>query len=777
MIMLAALVIAGCARARPGPAPSPTPEELPAGLMFEGTGCADLNNGGPWCSAFPRIIASDGSDVVSYSNDTWLRKRAGYHAVLLKPDWPHYNDYVTPPAEDDPWGYLLGLNPLLKFITVMPADRVSGGNCGTFAFPHKCAMYNAANTADGATAAGDGWLAKYDTGALLPAMADGSRIINWIDPHVNGDTSYGPWLAEYYAAEIWTDVCGTADHCWDGIYFEGMTTPHYRTNFADIDADENSETDRIQWDKCTVNEHQLDGYNLFFDAGVLATAGITVAGGEFGLSGLTVFDDPTYTAGHASAIFNGSFGLETWPRCAINPHSGSGDAIVPDPTGAAGGNLWDYNMRAAIRAEDTNALNVLMLDEAIIHDSAWLAYFTGTDLENDNHARRFVLGSALLLNAYAVPRRDQVSEAYPCDECLVDVATGKAGSDIADLGWLGWPYYDALNEDGDTMRQVISNTLTLSGHIWTRQFNHGMVIFNANNTAQNVTIPAGFDFVESTYADGDPVHNPGGSAGTTVSVPAWDAYVLVRDTAATPTPPPTYTPTNTPSGPVNTNTPTRTPTPTPTSTPTPTRTPTPTPTSVPTATAVPQACATMAVTIDGSLAEWVGEPSQLLTAGNAQYIQPGATPSAADLSGRLWVACSGTKLIVAGIITDTVILEPVGDLTNGDAAEISVDALADGIVRPRQDDHDLFVSPAGRLRDYQYAVPGATVVAVQTPGSNWRFELSVPWAYVWPYIGSGDPLDTVLGLWDRDVATTPTPGAPAGPDQLMIGPRWSWTIN
>lgn len=42
-----------------------------------------------------------------------------------------------------------------------------------------------------------------------------------------------------------------------------------------------------------------------------------------------------------------------------------------------------------------------MLDEAIIDDAAWSTYFAGTDLQNENHARRFVLGSALLLNAYA----------------------------------------------------------------------------------------------------------------------------------------------------------------------------------------------------------------------------------------------------------------------------------------------------------------------------------------------------------------------------------------
>jgi hypothetical protein len=370
---------------------------------------------------------------------------------------------------------------------------------------------------------------------------------------------------------------------------------------------------------------------------------------------------------------------------------------------------------------------------------------------------------------------DQDYYWYPCDECLVDLTTGASGTDIADLGWLGWPYYDAIVNDGTaqngmTMRQLIGDTLALSGHVWTREFSNGMVVFNATTSTASVTIPAGFDKITANgdYG-GDETHNPGGAAGTSLSVAAWDVYFLIRDTAPTPTPVNTSTPAPTPT--TGAAAPTSTPTPTPTATPT--RTPTPTAT----ATATPQPCATLAVTIDGSLAEWVSRSSQSLSAANAQYINPLATPSAADLSARLWTACSGSSLIMAGIITDTVILEPSGDLSNGDAAQIAIDGLADGIVRPGQDDHDLFISPGGVLRDFQRGVPGATVVARQTPGSNWRFEISVPLSAIWAQLGSGDPIDVVLGLWDRDTSATPVPGAPAGPDQIMIGPIWRYTIN
>jgi len=745
-------------------------------VMFDGT-AAGVVNGGPWneLDSFPRIIASEGGYNVSDSNDEWLKHIARAHAVLLTTDWPNYNAYIPRPDEQHPWAYLKALNPNLKFIATLPTRMWPTSYCWTGAYQNRCAIYTAARSADGASPAGD-WLARNIAGSVLqpypnPANDD---YMNWSSIAPDGDTTYGPWLSAYYSDTIDTATCDGGP-CWNAVYVEGMTIPHALSNFGYIDADENGTPDITQWNKCTINTHQLDGYNTFFD--VLATQGITVAGGEFSLSGLTDPLSNSYTAGHATAAFNGSFPLESWPRCAENPNTIGADAIVPDPDGAAGGNLWDYNMRSSIRWEDQDVLNVLMMDEAIITNGYFDPYFTGTGLDtaNLNHARRLTCGSAALINGYCVPRVDQDYYWYPCDECLVDLTTGASGTDIADLGWLGWPYYDAIVNDataqnGMTMRQLISDTLALSGHVWTREFSNGMVVFNATTSAASVTIPAGFDKITANGAyGGDATHNPGGAAGTSLSVAAWDVYFLIRDTAPAPTAVATRTPTPTPT--TGAALPTSTPTPTPTATPT--RTPTPTPT--PTRTPLP--CPTLAVTMDGSLAEWTSRPSQALSAANAQYINPLATPSAADLSGRMWLACNGANLVMAGIITDTVILEPAGDLYNGDAAEISVDGLADGIVRPLQDDHDLFVSPGGQLRDYQYAVPGATVVARSTPGSNWRFELSVPLSYIWTTLASGGNIDTVLGLWDRDTSATPVPGAPAGPDQIMIGPRWRSTIN
>ena len=49
ILAIAVATVASCTR--------PALPEPPDMVMFEGTGCDDLNNGGPWCLPFPRIIA------------------------------------------------------------------------------------------------------------------------------------------------------------------------------------------------------------------------------------------------------------------------------------------------------------------------------------------------------------------------------------------------------------------------------------------------------------------------------------------------------------------------------------------------------------------------------------------------------------------------------------------------------------------------------------------------------------------------------------------------
>ena len=218
--------------------------------------------------------------------------------------------------------------------------------------------------------------------------------------------------------------------------------------------------------------------------------------------------------------------------------------------------------------------------------------------------------------------------------------------------------------------------------------------------------------------------------------------------------------------------PTPTPTPTPTNTPTATATPTGAPTA--TNTPVPLACGILAATVDGSLAEWTSKTPQYLSASNRVYLAPGAPPpSAADMSAAFWMACSGNNLMVAGVITDSVVMDGVGAIYVGDAAQVRIDGLGDGITRPGQDDHDVFVNPAGAHSAENRPMAGATVVARTTPGSNWRFEMSIPLSSIWLGIGNGSIIGKAWGLWDTDVTPTPLPGGtPAmdAVDQVMLGP-------
>lgn len=128
-------------------------------------------------------------------------------------------------------------------------------------------------------------------------------------------------------------------------------------------------------------------------------------------------------------------------------------------------------------------------------------------------------------------------------------------------------------------------------------------------------------------------------------------------------------------------------------------------------------------------------------------------------------------MMIAGIITDTAIYSP-GDfpLYVGDAVEVQIDGLADGIVRPGQDDHDVFIGQNSTIKDYGIPMV-ATVVARTTPSSNWRYEVAIPLSELWGTLGAGSDIDTILSLYDRDTAT---PVAPAAADRVMVGPSWRW---
>ena len=101
----------------------------------------------------------------------------------------------------------------------------------------------------------------------------------------------------------------------------------------------------------------------------------------------------------------------------------------------------------------------------------------------------------------------------------------------------------------------------------------------------------------------------------------------------------------------------------------------------------------------------------------------------------------------------------------GDALQMQIDGLNDGITRPGQDDHDWMFDTRGRGWDYNRPIPGATVVARTTPGSNWRVEARIPLSSIWSTIGAGSVVGFIVGLWDNDTQTDPEVV-----DQVMIGP-------
>jgi hypothetical protein len=239
-----------------------------------------------------------------------------------------------------------------------------------------------------------------------------------------------------------------------------------------------------------------------------------------------------------------------------------------------------------------------------------------------------------------------------------------------------------------------------------------------------------------------------------------------------------------------------TPTPTPTLTPWPTLTPRFTPSPTPTATLTPnwpvQNCPQLAVTLDGSLAEWaavtpialnVGAATEVLIApslratwtpiptatpktgaGTATVtprptatIRPTSTPApaVADFAGLLYCAHDGAgTLYLAGELTDSQIVNPVGLLSNGDAAEISLDMYADNFRQPGRDDHVITIAPNARTADFAIYPLGATAATGAAAGL-WRFELALPaTTHGRAGLDTGDVIGGTWGYYDNRGGTT-----------------------
>jgi len=295
-------------------------------------------------------------------------------------------------------------------------------------------------------------------------------------------------------------------------------------------------------------------------------------------------------------------------------------------------------------------------------------------------------------------------------------------------------------EFGDRLTAIVTGTTAIAIETW-HEFEIAWNYGNASDATSYVTMT--WDGVTTVVSA--TIGSWGGTARIvgvqSVSAGSYGAYyygdkprVTLDDFYAiegslvvppTPTPVPTATP-------VATRTPTQTPTAT--RTPTRTRTPQSTATTRPTQTPVPVgtvwpveelACPVLAVTLDGSLAEWGAVTPYVLTQDAAQQVWPaGPPPAPLELAGKFWCAHAGAYIYFAGYITDTTVISPTGSVANGDAARIAIDGWADGLLRFLLDDHDLFVGSDGQVWDFE-VYPRHADAATAKNAVGWQFEVRV----------------------------------------------------
>lgn len=799
LIVLAVLV--GCfPPAPPSIPPAATPaaeEDEPSRGFGEGLGCTALDGsvgweGGPFVAdhAFPRLKASNGNYTPSDANTTLLNNLQYFDLVEFVADRHHWYDNAC--TTIDTSDYLRDRNPGIKLFGVYHAYGFVDANVlNPTCNPNVKSMWTAYDTADGQAS---DWYMLDDLGDIVPWGTTGATanqvVLNWsgMQPSFPITNSLAAWWGDHVSgADFAGATCAGVD-CWDGVILEAAGVPHqYQGSLWDIDEDSERDFIQVGMGRAGVNAAQYGGWLHAF--GVISdTTDLVIMTDGGWQPNPTGFDDPPALAAGVNIAQDFA-----WPTDLTYLNTCGGSVYSSCPTSPPAGRYWDFHMRQYVTWMDqagTVDNSASYLNAMTYYPDFAAATYSGettwgTYVTTYRQYQRFLLASTLLDNGYAQIHAGQNPDW--CDECSVNLTTGRSEKSISATGYLGCPLEEATAiSTGDTLREVVAADWdTLSNYVWRREFDNGLVVVNPTTSSQTVNIGTGWKKIYSP--SGEITHNNGAVISGNLTVGPMNAYVLLRSDAptptpfwtATPTPTPTQTPTVTPTWTPGGPTATPTDTPTPTSTPTATRTPTATPTATPTSTATPTAtptapavaCSSLAVTVDGSLADWASATPMYLNAGNAAYLLPAATPSAADLSGAFWLACSGSDLLVAGLITDTQVITPGGALLSiGDAAQIALDGAGDGIVRPGQDDQDVFVAPDGRAASYDRPIPGATVAAAVTPGTGWRFEMRLPLASIWARLMSGSTFGRIFGLHDADGTATP------GPDQVMIGAPGSMTL-
>ena len=651
-VVVLLLIVVSCAPPQPGPVPFDLDLDELAGGVGSGAACAVLDGRPGWEPGpypehqFPRLKASNGNYTTADASATTLDRLQYYDLVEMVSSRPYWHLTACNPTVENTFTYLRARNPDIKLMGVFHAY----GFNNPLSFSEGCHptvrdMWQAIHTANSASPPGS-WYMLNSLGNVTPYTGFSNQVlVNWSEAQPDaefGVNSLPDWWSDYVAG------ANFFDQGWDGVILEAAGVPASFPNMAGADMDENGFADYGETGKgrAYVNAQQYAGWNKAFEllAGEAVTLTVMTDGGwEPNPTGV---NNPQAMLSYVNIAQD--FGFPTGAYYLDNCNAGTFSSCPTAPSGAA---WWAFHMRqyidwmdsAAITTTVSGASFVLAMDYySNIDDKTYSGATTWGDyITSYRQYQRFVLGSALLDNGYAQVHAGQ----YPdwCDECgVVGFSTART---VAATGWLNCPFGEATNTSGETMRQVLTTGWQgLDDSVWCREFTNGKVCVNPTTTSQTVNVGNGWRKINGWY---DTTHNNGAAVNGNLTIPAMDAYVLVRAGAATPTATatattgathtptqtstatavwtatPTATPTGTPtqtstatatwtSTPITpTNTPTLTPTPTVTPTPTetstpggptptwthtPTRTPTNTPTATPTNTPTPTSTATATAT-------------------------------------------------------------------------------------------------------------------------------------------------------------------------------------
>lgn len=526
------------------------------GIGVSAGSCPALGNkGGPWTNehAFPRLVASYGDYMspLTLTSDAKLTELARFDQVWWVANQPYWQTEMLAPG--GPLGYdqfakLRQLNPETKIIAVLHNYMLNNANpafrCDANGDPLPnnlrdkvtCDIYKAVKFMNGANGtSGDAnlgvgygdWYLRDATGGQVvawPSTHPHKRIPNWSlnEPDVdsNGD-NYTKWFARYVTSDaILGRQCSGRD-CWDGVYHEDIY--HHLANVWDQDEDGNSDYYQAGVGQSATRYQWYMGLKNWMDR-VTAVGKVVV--GDNGW-------DPDVAETSPLPALAGTMNMSLDSNFPFYPHydwtCGGGSSC---PTWAPFGQVrkWDMHMNRYIAWQDSGgSLGVAY----ILGADAGLANITGNVIGNgtagsfwqqEYEYARFVLGSALLDNGYALTYGGQHSNRW-CDEC--GVVNGRTVSDMSGEDWMGCPVdVEAVSmTDGATMRQMIAagQGARLSDHVWKREFSNALVLVNPTSTSQTVNVVG--EWYRILGVD-DPVHNNGMKVTGSISIDAMDAFVL-----------------------------------------------------------------------------------------------------------------------------------------------------------------------------------------------------------------------------------------------------------